>query len=118
MARLKEVIFGNGSITYVKKVDGRPESTEKNGNITVHNSAIPGVPAHYQISFMINSEFEQDGVQFLNFFHLNYVVSEQSDRAEYRSIEDQAAKQLGPMLRALAEKIEADLPVFDQKPSG
>jgi hypothetical protein len=110
MANLKEVTFGNGSINYVRKFDGRPESTEKNGNVTVHNSPIPGIPGHYQISFMINSRFEQDGVEFSNIFHLNCVVSEQSDHAEYRLVEDQAARQLPPMLRSLADKIEADFP--------
>jgi hypothetical protein len=110
MSDLKEVKLGNGSIEFVPKFEGRPASTETTGNVTINNSEIKGIQAHYTVSSFINSTYETDGIEFSNMFHWNCVVLEPSDHAAYRSVEDRAVRQIAPMLRALADKIEAELP--------
>ena len=115
MSELKSVEFGCGSVVYVRKIEGRPETIERDGSVTVHNSAIPSRPAHYEVTFMLNSSFEHVGLPISNIFHWSCIVEEQSDRAPYRSVEDKAARQIAPMLRSLADKIEADLPNFDDQ---
>lgn len=115
MLSLKAATIGNGSINYVKEYEGRPETKEQDGNVTIINKAIPAIHAHYQASFMINSEFEIDQFKCSNIFHLNCIVAERNDHAPYRSVEDRAARQLAPMLRLLADKLEADLPNFSDQ---
>lgn len=117
MSALKDVKLDNGSISYTPKFEGSPASIKTTGNVTVHNHEIKGVPAHFAASLFINATYEHDGIELSNMFTWNCLVSEPDDNATYRSVEDQAARQIAPMLRALADKIEADLPSFDQKPS-
>lgn len=117
MTKVKALRLGNGSVTYIPVVEPRPASsrttkTDHNVSVTINDAAIPGTPAHYEVTFMIGADLEHGELESHNTFHLSCVVPEQSDTAQYRSVEDQAARQLAPMLRALADKIEADLPNF------
>jgi hypothetical protein len=118
MATLENLEFGNGRVTYVSKVDPTPrtERSDTNGNVTINNitEAQPGRPAFYDVTFILTANFENAGVKFSNVFSWECVVPEESDRAQYRSVEDQAAKQIAPMLRTLADQIEADLPNFSE----
>jgi hypothetical protein len=116
MTALKDAMLGTGDVTYVKKVDAKPETRDSSGGVTVINAPVAGIPAHYNVSFMLDATFDHESLEVRNVFHWNCVVSETSDRAPYRSVEDRAARQVAPMLRALADKIEADLPNFDASP--
>jgi hypothetical protein len=119
MASIKDFQMGNGSVTFRSEIEPTPETreTSKQGSVVVNtiNSATQGVPAYYEVSFMLNTTIEHDGVVASNIFHWTCLVSEKSDRAQYRSVEDQAARQIAPMLRSLADKIEASLPDFQEK---
>lgn len=112
-------LFGNGSVKYIPQIDPRPETREtaRHGNVTTNiiNSGQPGFPAHYEVTFMIQTIVDHDGIETNNTFHWGCIVPEQNDRAQYRSVKDQAARQVAPMLRSLADKIEADLPKFDDQ---
>jgi hypothetical protein len=108
--------MGNGSITFHSEVPPQPETKEVNGNVTVMNVAKAGVPAYYEVEFMICAHLECDGLNFSNIFHWKTLVPDISDLAEYRSVEDRAAKQVAPMLRALADRIESEQPNFDRPP--
>lgn len=106
--------MGCGSIAYRIKVEARPEKKKTiAANVNVIEAAVDGSPAHYEATFILNGKFESaNGVSFSNVFHLTCIVPEENDLAQYRAVEDHAARQLAPMLRALADKIEADLPTF------
>jgi hypothetical protein len=116
MTTLKEVRIGNGSIQFMNAVEPTPASRETTGNVTIVNEAKPGSPAYFQVSFMIDTTFENGGIDFNNIFHWTVVTDEKDYRAAYRSVEDRAARLIAPMLRSLADKIEADLPDFLEKP--
>lgn len=117
--QVKDARLGNGSITYMREIEPRPETreTSRHGNVTTNiiNQAIEGVPAHYEVTFMLNSTFETEGIQAHNVFHWNCVVVEKNERAPYRSIEDQAARQIAPMLRSLADRIESQMILENQE---
>jgi hypothetical protein len=115
MLEVKNCNLGSGSVTYNNEVKSEPEKRQTVGNVTTVSGAIDGIPAHYQVSFFINAALKQNEIEFHNMFSLNCLVEEQSDHATYRSIEDRGARQLAPMLRSLADKIEAELPNFDEQ---
>jgi hypothetical protein len=118
MPTLNEVQLTAGEITFSKEEKGRPATSETKDNVTINHVAIPGTPAHYEVTFMVSATFQEaEGLDFSNRFHLTCLVPEPSDRAQYRAVEDQAARQIAPMLRSLADKIEAHLPDFSQPPS-
>lgn len=99
----------NGSIAYVPQVDARP-SRSTVGNVTAISEAIQEVPAHYEVTFMLQSLFKAaNEITFSNVFHLMVVVPDTSVTAPYLDVEDRGARQLAPMLRELADRIEADL---------
>ncbi len=106
MANLVNANLENGSIQYYGKIDAIPASSETNGNVTVKNAAVDEVPAYYDVSFLINSNFEELGIQFNNVFHWHCAVKEEDSFAQYRLIEDQAAQAVPTMLRVLADRLE------------
>jgi len=114
---LKEAVVTNGTIVFRRAVPSKAESTEtthQNGvTVNVHSQAVAELPSHYEVVFAVNSMFEQDGIETANFFSLSTCILETSDHAPYREIEDKGARQIAPMLRALADTIEADLPSCD-----
>ncbi|HJR55304.1 MAG TPA: hypothetical protein VJ798_01900 [Rhizomicrobium sp.] len=118
MVTLESAAIENGSIVYRKKVDPTPrtESSKTKDNVTINviNEGQLGEPAHYEVTFMLTSKFQNAAHSFSNIFHLSCVILEESDHAPYRSIEDKAAREIAPMLRLMADRIEADLPNFDE----
>lgn len=111
---LEKLTLRNGSVTYSNEVEPRPETTETSEQdgvtVHIHNAELVGAKAHYIVKFDIEAEYTtDDGLKVSNGLYWNCVVREQSDRAEYRVIEDRAAREIAPMLRALADKIEADV---------
>ena len=118
MFELKNIAFNNGTVLFRAKIPGKAETntTEKNGNVTINNitPAVPEIPAHYEVSFGVGFTVATEGLSSANYLQLNLVIADDSDRASYRSVEDRAARLVAPMLRSLADKVEAGLPAFDQ----
>lgn len=101
--------MNNGSIAFIPQVDARPARSTV-GNVTAISEETEEVPAHYEATFMLQSLFKAaNEVTFSNVFHLTVVVPDTSISALYRDVEDRSAQQLAPMLRALADRIEADI---------
>src|SRR4051794_18768802 len=116
MFEVKTASFGNGTVLYLKKVEGRAAETktsvENNVTLNVHNAELREIPAHYEVSFQIAAKSDHDGIEVTNFFTVTTLVAEPSDQASYRGVEDRAARELAPILRAIADRIEAGLPSF------
>ena len=119
---IKDVSIGHGSVTYFSEIKPRPETkeTKHHGNVTTNviNAAVDGIPAHYGVTFMLNSTFETEGIETQNVFHWNCVVVEPDDLARYRSVEDQGARQIAPMLRSLADQLESQLTDYSARLKG
>lgn len=113
MPELKLLTLNNGTIQYFSKIDAVPTTSEKAENVTVNIVGREEVPAHFQTSFMISVEIEEGPLKTGNVFHWNDVVPVAEPDAPYRSIEDQAARRIAPMLRLLADQIEADIARVD-----
>ncbi|MBZ9808141.1 hypothetical protein [Mesorhizobium sp. ESP-6-2] len=116
MLNIKDLRLGNGSVTYHRKIDPVPDTKEINENVTIINKGSKGSPAYYEVTFMISSAIENDGLETRNTFHWNCLVAEADHNAAYRSVEDRGARLIAPMLRALADKIEKELPSFAVAP--
>ena len=115
MPKITSVEFGNGEIRFVGKVDPVPASSKTTGNVTVNNSAQPGVPSHYLTNFMISAELEEKGLTARNVFQWNSVVLSDDQNAPYRAIEDQAVRQIAPLLRAVADEMDKAVAEFDAR---
>lgn len=107
--------FGNGQIHFVGKVDPVPATSKTTGIVTVNNAAQPGIEAHYKTSFMLDTQFDVDGISVQNIFHWNSIILNDDENASYRSIEDQAARQIPLMLRAVADELDKEIAAFDAK---
>lgn len=101
--------FGNGNVRFQKGSEGRPETKEVNGNVTVVNKAIEPTPNFFDVSFTIGALQSSEGAETSSTLILNVPLPSQSSDHSYPEIEDKAARLLPPMLRALADLIEADI---------
>jgi hypothetical protein len=115
MADVTNAFLRNGNIRFVKQVNEIEPTTEKNGNVTTNYSGQPGVPGHFETSFMIRIEMEENGIQFNNVFHWNDIVLSDKDAVPYRDIETIAARNLAPTLRAAADLIEQAVAEYDSR---
>ncbi|MGL4441129.1 MAG: hypothetical protein ACRCUE_17870, partial [Bosea sp. (in: a-proteobacteria)] len=106
MVNLTKFRITNGEIQFIRQVDAIPTTTKKEGNVTINNMGTDAVPAHFEVSFMISAEFGEGHDHVNNAFHLNCIVNNTNDSASYRAVESQAIAELGPMLRAMASKID------------
>jgi len=113
MVEVKLIGFGNGSINYRGKIEAVPATSETTGNVTVNNAGRDAVPAHFETSFMLSAQVDNDGLIANSTFHWNDVVLSETAEVSYRSIEDAAARRIAPALRALADKIEEEIARFD-----
>ncbi len=114
MSEIKRVNITNGSITYIAAEEPVPATTRVDGNVTINNAGQPGSPGHFETSFMISVQSEAQGKIVNNVFHWNDIVSIESDGSPYREIEDKAARNLAPMLRAVADQIDREIADYDQ----
>ena len=114
---LKSALVGSGSIAFTKKVDPKPETEETTGNLTIVSGGQPGEPAHYVVTFRIETTFQSEGLETTNVLLWDVVIPEGDQFAPYRAVEDRAARLLPAMLRSVADKIEADLPDFSDNPA-
>ncbi|MBY8335891.1 hypothetical protein KYN89_02400 [Alteriqipengyuania sp. NZ-12B] len=114
---LKDIGFGLGSITFHSKEDDVPDKSEVQGNVTINTVGRAGKPAHFTVSNHIACQFERDGIQTHEYFNWGVVVTGFDASATYKEVELAAAEQLAPMLRAVADRIEASLEEAAKKAS-
>jgi hypothetical protein len=115
MIELNSVSFGNGDVTFIKEVEATPTTSETTGNVTVKNVGHPGVPAYFEVTFMLGCDWQDGPIQFSNFFHLKALVLGKSRESSYLAVEAEAARSLAPMLRMIADDVEGQVAVFDAK---
>ena len=115
MLELKNVRYGNGSVRFFAEVEPTPTTTETRDNITINNMGQPGTPARYEVTYMIATEFEMDGVEIRNTFHWDVALTGVNREDSYVGIEAAGARQLAPMLRAVADQIEKEVAEFDER---
>jgi hypothetical protein len=113
MIELKQVRYGNGSVRFFAEVEPTPTTSETHGNVTVNNMGKPGSPARYEVTYMISSDFEMEGVEVNNVFHWTVALTGVHRDDPYAGIEAAGARQLAPMLRAVADQIEKEVAEFD-----
>ena len=101
--------FSNGSICFRHEEPGRPATTETSGNITVRNAEIPPKPSFFDVSFNIGAHLNLAGAETHSTLLLNIPVPRATSDIPYREVEDEAARHLPQVLRALADLIATDL---------
>lgn len=107
--------FGYGSIQFVKAVEEVPTSSKTQGNVTINNMGSAGIPAYFEATFMLSSTIEAEGVTRDNIFHWSTILPDRPASTPYLEIEAEAARQLAPSLRELADAIEKEVAAFDSK---
>jgi hypothetical protein len=116
MPDLIDVAFGHGSVQLIPKVDAVPTTSKTTGNTTVNVVGSPEKPGYFQTSFMLSCDFSEAGREFSNIFHWTVVTPLGDKSVSYTEVEADAARQLAPMLRAAADKVEQLVAEFDAKP--
>lgn len=109
MAKIDGVEIRNGSVVFTRAVEEVPSSTKREGNVTINNVGSPGVPAYFEVSFMLNSNFSDGAIKSSNVFHWHCIVPAENSDQSYQKIEDDAARQIAPMLRELADLVEGQV---------
>ena len=115
MAAIKNVGFGYGEIQYYSKVESVPETTETTGIVTITNPAIAEIPSHFVASFQIKFTAENQTLQISNALHFSLPIPSLDSDVSFLKIESEAARQIAPMLRFLADSVEAQMLEFDEK---
>jgi hypothetical protein len=115
MPVLKDVEFGYGAITHCAEIPATPTTTERDGNVTIHNEGSPGVPGHFRYSAMLSADFEEEGVKFHNIFHWETLIVGKPGGTPYAELDADAARHIAPMLRDVAASIEAQVAEYDAK---
>src|SRR4051812_28930475 len=116
MATIQKLQIGNGQVAFVTKVDPTPTTSETSGSVTINNIGRPGKPAHYEITFSISVDSLEGRVEGYNTFLWNEIVLDERDDVPYREVEAKAARQIAPMLRAVADQVEKEVAAFDARP--
>ena len=114
---LTDVTIDHAQVVYRPAVDPVPSSTtttEDGTVISIVNDEI-GSPAHFEASFSISAAFSQNGLDFRNFLAWACVVPNEQDDAQFFEVETQAARQIAPMLRALADQVEKQVAEVDER---
>ena len=106
MPKLGDMTIRFGEVRYRKEVEPIPATSETKGNVTINNQGQPGVPEHFEVSFMLNCPFEDAPVDYSNVFHWTVIVLGHGKDTPYSKIEAEAARQIVPMLRDVAQRLE------------
>lgn len=115
MVEIVDVSMGYGDISFTRKIEAVPGTSETTGNVTINNAGTVGKPSHFDTSFMISADAKVGDVEFTNIFHWKVVVLADSVDVPYSEVEEQAARQISPMLRAVADNIDQQLAEYDEK---
>jgi len=106
--------MNNGTVQFFNAVEPRPARTETSGNVTINNNGTPGQPAHFKVNFIITAPCDLLDLVH-NVLHWTCVVPADTDEAQYRQVEDQAAQRLPSHLRALADALETQIAEATEK---
>ena len=112
---VKLVGFESGQIAYQGTIEPTPATSTTSGNVTVTNTAQPGRPAHYDVSFTIHFETGDSPLQAATIFSVHLRLPGFGRDAPYGQVESLAARQVAPVLRAVADQIEQQVAEFDAK---
>jgi hypothetical protein len=83
-----------------------------------YRTAIPELPAHYEVTFDIESDFKGEGLTATNVFRWTVVVTGLGPDAPYSEIEGTARRLVPEMLRLLAEDLKRFVgPLPNEKPA-
>lgn len=115
MNKVVDAFIENGRIAFFKRVEETKTISETTGNVTINNIGRPAIPAHYEVAFTITADLQDGGIELRNVFQLSCIVLNENDGAQYRKVEDQSARQLAPILRAVADHIEKKVADFDSQ---
>lgn len=112
----QSVNFEFGSVQYVSKIDPVPPSTRVEGNVTYNEIGSDGFPAYFKATFMLTCETQLGDTDKVmrNIFHWTEAMVGLARETPYSEVEAQAARQLAPSLRAVADQIEKLVAEFDQ----
>ncbi|HZW15430.1 MAG TPA: hypothetical protein VFF66_04150 [Brevundimonas sp.] len=113
MAELKDIRWGNGTVRYFSEVEPTPTTSKTTGNVTVNNMGQPGLPAYYEVTYMLSCDFEASGVEITNHVHWTAALTGVGRDAPYGEVEAEGARQIAPMLRSVADQIEKLVAEFD-----
>ena len=107
MQKLNSASVGHGSVTYVAEQPSIPDSSETTGNVTVNVFGREGRSACWAVSYQISVDFENGGGPSLGLLGWEVrLPAEAPADARYHEVEAEAARQIAPMLRAVADSIE------------
>lgn len=109
MPAVTEVELHSGQVQFRKEQAPTPPSSSRQGSVTVNVSGSPGSAARFDVSFMVWITCEEQGEDASSTFVLNTFVLSGDDRLPYREVEEQAARQLSPMLRSAADQIDQQI---------
>jgi hypothetical protein len=114
MHELKSASIGHGSVTYVPKEPAVPETSETQGHVTVNVAGRPERDAYWTVMYTISARFEAGDGPALG--AINWEVrlpTSEPAETRYYEVEAKAARQLAPMLRAVADSIEKQVAEYD-----
>lgn len=106
---LKHATIQYGQVRFHSKVEAIPAKSEAVENTTIHTNAVAGSPEHFEVSFFIQCEFKEEGLEpSRTAFHWNVLVSGFGPDARYSQIEGAATRKIVPMLQQVAKWLESD----------
>lgn len=105
MVEIKEASIGFGNVRYISKVDEIPETTQRDGNVTIVNKGRPGQPGYFETSFTLSFHTLDQQASEHNVFTVRLPINLPHD-SPYSEIEGRAAEDLPAVLRAIADEVE------------
>jgi hypothetical protein len=114
MQQLKSAAIAHGAVTYISAEPAVPDSSETKGKVTVNVVGRAEKPAYWNVYYSIHASFEGGGGPALGTIGWDVRLPVQSAAdAKYSEVEAEAARQIAPMLRAVADAIEKQVAEAD-----
>ena len=102
-----DVKFGFGSMAYIPEVEAVPEKTEKVNDHTYIHTGSAGREAYSQVTFYLDCKFGPEDDRISNPISWTVrVPGKLKGDTPYAQVENEAARQIAPMLRAVADQVE------------
>lgn len=113
---VESLVLGYGAVTYRNAEEGKPATSKATGSLTLTTGPVEGVPEHFQVSFRVKYKIASGEMLISNDFYLLTTLTETPHTTPYIEVEHEAAKQLAPMLRLLADEIERQVAASEAQP--
>lgn len=114
MSELEEAKLGFGSITFVQKQPEVATRTEHEGNTTINYVGTPERPAYFEADYFVTSTFKNGEEDYLNSISWKVrLPAQEPTTVPYAQLEAEGARLIAPMLRAVADAVEAQVAAFD-----